>query len=46
MSLNDLLQENRSLIVSQWFETVVGTYQEGTRGPLRRKNAPFTNPVG
>ena len=46
MGLNDLLQENRSSIVSLWFETVVGTYQEETRGPLRRKNAPFTNPVG
>ena len=46
MSLSDLLHENRSAIVSQWFETVVGTYQEGTRGPLRRQNAPFTNPVG
>jgi hypothetical protein len=46
MNLKNLLQENRSAIVDQWFETVVGTYQEETRGPLRRKNAPFTNPVG
>ncbi len=46
MSLKEHLQENRSAIVNQWFETVVGTYQEGTRGPLRRQNAPFTNPVG
>ena len=46
MNLKDRLQENRSAIVSQWFETVVGTYQEETRGPLRRQNAPFTNPVG
>lgn len=46
MNLKDLLQEHRSTIVNQWFETVVGTYQEGTRGPLRRQNAPFTNPVG
>jgi hypothetical protein len=46
MSLKDLLHENRSTIVSQWFETVVGTYHEETRGSLRRQNAPFTNPVG
>jgi len=46
MTLKEQLQENRSAIVDQWFETVVGTYQEETRGPLRRQNAPFTNPVG
>src|SRR5512137_1719141 len=46
MGLNDLLQQYRSAIVNQWFETVVGTYQEETRGPLRKQNAPFTNPVG
>jgi len=46
MGLKKHLQENRSAIVDQWFETVVGTYQEETRGPLRRQNAPFTNPVG
>ena len=46
MDFKGLLQENRSAIVKQWFETVVGTYQEETRGALRRQNAPFTNPVG
>ena len=46
MTLKEHLQENRSAIVNQWFETVVGTYQEETRGPLRRQNAPFVNPVG
>ena len=46
MGLKEHLQENRSAIVDQWFEAVVGTYQEETRGPLRRQNAPFTNPVG
>jgi len=46
MSLKNLLHENRSAIVNQWFEVVVGTYQEQTRGPLRKQNAPFTNPVG
>jgi len=46
MTLKEQLQEVRPAIVDQWFETVVGTYQEETRGPLRRQNAPFTNPVG
>ena len=46
MGLNELLQENRSVIVEKWFEAVVETYHEQTRGPLRRQNAPFTNPVG
>ena len=46
MTLNEHLHQNRSPIVDQWFESVVGTYQEETRGPLRRQNAPFTNPVG
>jgi len=46
MTLKEHLHENRSVIVDQWFETVVGTYQEEARGPLRRQKAPFTNPVG
>jgi hypothetical protein len=46
MSLKDQLQENRSAILNQWFEAVVGTYHEETRGPLRKQNAPFSNPVG
>jgi hypothetical protein len=46
MNLKDKLQENRSAIVAAWFETVVETYHEETRGPLRKQNAPFANPVG
>lgn len=46
MSLKDQLQEKRSAIVNQWFEAVVETYHEETRGPLRKQKAPFTNPVG
>jgi hypothetical protein len=46
MSLKDQLQENRSAIINQWFEAVVGTYHEETRGPLRKQDAPFSNPVG
>jgi len=46
MNLREHLQENRSAIINQWFEAVVGTYHEETRGPLRKQNAPFSNPVG
>ena len=46
MELKGLLQERRSAIVAAWFETLVETYQEEARGPLRKQNAPFTNPVG
>jgi len=46
MGLNDLLRENRSAIVAKWFEAVVETYHEETRGPLRKQQAQFTNPVG
>ena len=46
MGLKELLQEHRSAIAAKWFEAVVETYHEETRGPLRKQNAPFTNPVG
>jgi hypothetical protein len=46
MNLKELLQEKRPAIVAAWFETVVETYHEETRGPLRRQKAPFANPVG
>ena len=46
MGLNDLLQERHAAIVDAWFEAVVETYHEETRPPLRKQNAPFTNPVG
>jgi len=46
MNLKELLVEKRSSITAAWFDAVVATYQEETRGSLQRKNAPFTNPVG
>lgn len=46
MSLNDILHEKKPEIVKQWFEALVETYPEGTRGPLRKKDAQFANPVG
>jgi hypothetical protein len=46
MNLKDVLKEKKPAIVKKWFETVVGTYHEDARGPLRRVKAQFTNPVG
>lgn len=46
MSLKEVLQQKRSGIVKQWFESVLETYREESRGPLRRQNAQFANPVG
>ncbi len=46
MNLKEILKEKKSAIVKSWFESVLGTYQEESRGPLRRKDAQFTNPVG
>ena len=46
MSLKDILRERKPAIVTKWFETVVATYHEETRGPLRKAKAQFANPVG
>jgi hypothetical protein len=46
MSLKNILQEKKPAIVKQWFEALVGTYPEGTRGSLRKQDAQFANPVG
>jgi hypothetical protein len=46
MNLKEILIEKKSAVVKSWFESVLETYQEESRGPLRRKDAQFTNPVG
>ena len=46
MSIKIILQEKKPTIVKQWFEALVETYPEGTRGPLRKQDAQFANPVG
>jgi hypothetical protein len=46
MSLKNILQEKKPAIVKQWFEALVETYPEGTRGSLRKRDAQFANPVG
>lgn len=46
MKLKQVLHEKRSDIVKYWFDSVLETYREESRGPLGKQNAQFTNPVG
>ena len=46
MSLKNILQEKKPVIIKQWFEALVETYPEGTRSSLRKQDAQFANPVG
>ncbi len=46
MTLKDVLQEKKSTIVKKWFDAVLETYHENARGPLGKREAQFTNPVG
>lgn len=41
-----LLSQNRSLILKEWFYLVVETYPEETAKFLKRQRDPFSNPVG
>ena len=44
--LTDALKQKKDEIVGRWFEAVLNTYHEDARGPMRRTEAQFTNPVG
>jgi hypothetical protein len=46
MDLKDVLKEKRQDIVKAWFESVLSSYHADARGPMRRVQAQFTNPVG
>lgn len=46
MNLKDVLREKRSEITKAWFEDVIASYHADARGPMRRVQAQFTNPVG
>lgn len=46
MDLKDVLKEKKATIVQKWFDAVLETYREESRGPLRKQNAQFANPVG
>ena len=45
MSLQKLLEENKSVILSRWFNSIVETYPADTRQFLRSKKNQFDNPV-
>ena len=45
MSLQKLLKENKSAILSRWFNSIVETYPADTKQFLRSKKNQFDNPV-
>jgi hypothetical protein len=45
MSLQKLLEENKSAILSRWFNSILETYPADTKQFLRRKKDRFDNPV-
>jgi hypothetical protein len=46
MSLEDLLFQKRSSILSKWFEHILDTYPQDTAVFLRSQKSQFGNPVG
>ena len=45
MALKQLLEENKSIILSRWFDTILETYPVDTQHFLRSKKNQFDNPV-
>ena len=45
MSLQKLLVENKSAILSRWFDSILETYPSDTKAFLRTKKNRFDNPV-
>ncbi|MGW8207849.1 MAG: RsbRD N-terminal domain-containing protein, partial [Syntrophobacteria bacterium] len=45
MSLQKLLEENKSVILSRWFNSILETYPADTKQFLRTKKNQFDNPV-
>jgi hypothetical protein len=46
MDLKELLRERKPAIVKKWFEAALASYHTDARGPMRRVEAQFTNPLG
>lgn len=46
MSLKELLKKKETVIVGQWFDSVVNTYQLDTSRFLKSQKDAFANPVG
>jgi hypothetical protein len=45
MKLHELLEENKSAILSRWFDSILETYPADTKQFLRTKKDRFDNPV-
>ena len=45
MGLQKLLEENKSVILSRWFDSILATYPADTKQFLRTKKNQFDNPV-
>jgi hypothetical protein len=45
MSLQKFLEENKSAILSRWFDSILETYPSDTKEFLRTKKNRFSNPV-
>ena len=46
MLMNDLVKQNREIILSKWFNEIIGTYPSDSTGFLERKKNQFQNPIG
>jgi len=46
MDLKEVLRERKPAIVKKWFEAALASYHAEARGPMRRVEAQFANPVG
>jgi hypothetical protein len=46
MGLKDVLRDRKPAIVKKWFAAALESYHADARGPMRRVEAQFTNPVG
>jgi len=44
--MNDLVEQNREIILSKWFNETIGTYPADSAGFLERKKNQFQNPIG
>ncbi|AET66234.1 hypothetical protein Desor_0532 [Desulfosporosinus orientis DSM 765] len=46
MTLRDLLETQKSIILNRWFEAIMATYAADTSGFLKSQKDQFRNPVG
>ena len=46
MALNNLLKQNKDVIIKQWLAAAIDTYPADTSKFMKRQKDPFANPVG